>query len=227
MWIEPPGVPEEAILLGPLTIEDPGAPGGKPRIARLSVTIPVVPPGPYSVVLCNRPCTATSVGDLIGGWIYVASSAEQASTMAMIDQAETRLTQWIGELDGRMTRDIPEIRRLSLSRHQASMDAARDLEDRLGELEMKINARLDRLEERLAAPGGISGSAGLAALLVLAGGSVAIVARRRWRSSSPGGGTAGPLVESHTVEPLFTIDPGPRPSPGDRSGHRVRERAPA
>jgi hypothetical protein len=227
MWIEPPHVPEEAILLGHITIADPGAPGGKPRIARLSVTIPMVPPGAYSVALCNRPCTATYVGDLIGGGIYVAASAEQADTMAMIDQAETRLTEWIGELEGRLTGDASDIRRLSLSRHQVSMDAVRDLEARLGELEMKINARLDRLEERLASPAGISRSAGLAALLVLAVGSVAIVARRRWRLSSSRGERSGPPAESHTLEPLLTIDPGPSLSPGDRSGRRHRERAPA
>ncbi len=43
-----------------------------PNVARLEFRLPPVPPGLYSVLHCNYPCT-TTLGDIIGGVFWVGA----------------------------------------------------------------------------------------------------------------------------------------------------------
>jgi len=73
-----PGIPPDAIYVGDISIHDgPYEPSNviSPRHARLTFTVPDLAPGEYTIVNCNRPCTAPIMDITWGGTMVVAGSA--------------------------------------------------------------------------------------------------------------------------------------------------------
>ncbi len=73
-----PGIPPDAIYVGDISIHDgPYEPSNvlSPRHARLAFTVPDVAPGEYTIVNCNRPCTAPIMDITWGGTMVVAGPA--------------------------------------------------------------------------------------------------------------------------------------------------------
>jgi hypothetical protein len=55
-------------------------------VAHVSFTVPDVPTGHYSIMVCNARCDQ-GVGDLAGGWIYVAHSREEGRLLVNLTNA--------------------------------------------------------------------------------------------------------------------------------------------
>lgn len=89
-WIRPPGVPSAAIPLGPVTFSSPD---GNTAIATLEFTVPNVLGGDWTISVCNVPCTDSMIGDLGGGSIRIAASAEMAAIMRLQDRLEAGLSR--------------------------------------------------------------------------------------------------------------------------------------
>jgi hypothetical protein len=179
-WIEPPRIPDGAIPLGPVTL------GG---LARTSFTVPEVAPGAYSVGICDRPCRHSFVGDLMGGWITVVASEEEARLLPVIDRLEARL-------------DRVRWNAIEKARKSQRHDAA--LRSQIGQLEEALDQDRDELGTRLAAlerrpqdrPGAFdrAGWAVAAAALV----ALAFVSMRRRKSNFPAG--LAPTASEATLE---------------------------
>jgi len=72
------GIPPDAVYVGDISIHDgPYEPSNmvSPRHARLTFTVPDVPPGEYTIVNCNRPCTAPIMDITWGGTMVVSGPA--------------------------------------------------------------------------------------------------------------------------------------------------------
>lgn len=95
--LDPPRIPSHAPRLGRVSFI-PISHANNRRTARLRFVVPDVKPGSYSISLCNRPCRTTEVGDLIGGWIAVVSTREDARLRAMEDRVYERLQSLTGEI---------------------------------------------------------------------------------------------------------------------------------
>jgi hypothetical protein len=89
-FIEPPHIPANAIRLA--RVEMRPVEGGIWE-ASVRFVIPTVRPGSYTVSLCNDPCRDAFVGDLMGAWISVAASAEQAKFRNLEARIEERVLQ--------------------------------------------------------------------------------------------------------------------------------------
>ena len=163
-WIEPPRIPAGAIPLGPITL------GG---LARTSFTVPAVAPGAYSVGICDRPCRHSFVGDLMGGWINVVASEEEARLLPVIDRLRSRLDQ--------MRWRAIERARKTQRRIVALQDGMEYLEQDLDQAREELGARLVGVERRpQAAPGAFDRAGWAVAVLAIA--TLAFVwARRRGR----------------------------------------------
>jgi len=84
-WLAPvdaamasPGIPPDAVYVGDITMHDgPYEPSNviSPRHARIAFTVPDLPPGEYTIVNCNWPCTAPITDITWGGTMVVAGPA--------------------------------------------------------------------------------------------------------------------------------------------------------
>jgi hypothetical protein len=81
-WIDPPRIPKGSVPIGTVSLDG---------LAQVSFRIPDVAPGHYTVGMCDRPCRHAYVGDLVGGWITVVGSREEARLRGLIDRLERRL----------------------------------------------------------------------------------------------------------------------------------------
>lgn len=130
-YLRPGPIPPAAMPLGQLTVERLDR-----FLARASITftVPDVPPGDYSISICNDPCTKTGVGDLIGGWMSVAQSEEDALLRRMRDEVDQELRRMRWRLGHRLR----EVQR-----------PLEGLGDRVERLESSIERRFQALEARL------------------------------------------------------------------------------
>jgi hypothetical protein len=62
-WIEPPHLPAGVVDLGPIAVEEQG--DGR-ALASIAFIVPDVTTGPYTIGICNVPCTDSFLGDLGG-----------------------------------------------------------------------------------------------------------------------------------------------------------------
>ncbi len=72
------GIPPGAVYVGDITVHDgPYEPGNviSPRHARVAFTVPDLPPGEYTIVNCNSPCTRPIADITWGGTMVVAGPA--------------------------------------------------------------------------------------------------------------------------------------------------------
>jgi hypothetical protein len=81
-WIDPPRIPKGSVPIGTVSLDG---------LAQVSFRIPDVAPGDYTVGMCDRPCRHAYVGDLVGGWITVVGSREEARLRGLIDRLGRRL----------------------------------------------------------------------------------------------------------------------------------------
>jgi hypothetical protein len=106
-WIEPPQLPPNAIRLAPVKMKR--AANGF-WWASVRFVVPKVRPGQYMVSLCNDPCRNSSVGDLIGAWIFIASSPEQAKLKNMERRIADRVMEGMSQQLEDMSVQIAELR---------------------------------------------------------------------------------------------------------------------
>jgi len=168
-WIDPPTIPAGAVPLGEVTL------GG---LARVSFTVPDVAPGGYSVGICDRPCRHSLVGDLMGGWITVVGSEEEARLLPVIDRLKARLdrARWDAIEKARKNQKRFAELRTEFEYLQKGLDQARE----------ELGARLVAQERRPQAGSG-SGAFDRAgwAVAVLSFATLALVTSRRRRLSGP------------------------------------------
>jgi hypothetical protein len=166
-WIDPPRIPAGAVPLGQVTLSG---------LARVSFTVPDVAPGGYSVGICDRPCRHSFVGDLMGGWITVVGSQEEARLLPVIDRLKNRLdrARWDAIHKARKSQKRFMELRAEFEYLQKGLDQARE----------ELGARLVALERRPQAESG-SGAFDRAgwAVAVLAFATLALVMARRRRLS--------------------------------------------
>jgi hypothetical protein len=86
-WIDPPRVPPSAIPIGEITFAQTGPREGT---ASLSFVVPEVESASYGIFYCNVPCEIATVGDLTGGWIRIARSAEEARLLGERERFERK-----------------------------------------------------------------------------------------------------------------------------------------
>jgi hypothetical protein len=127
--IDPPSIPSDAVPLGPVAL------GG---LARISFMVPEVRPGPYNVGICDRPCRHAYVGDLMGGWITVVGSREEARLRVVIDRLEGRLSEVHSDLARRLSGNQERTATL-----QGGLDV---LTHEVSAFQEDVRARLARLE---------------------------------------------------------------------------------
>jgi hypothetical protein len=106
-FIEPPHLPRNAIRLGQVKMTHVE---GTIWEASISFVVPHVRPGGFMVSLCNDRCRNTSVGDLVGAWISIATSAEQAKMRNLEDRIVARLEERNAELTDALWAQLEELR---------------------------------------------------------------------------------------------------------------------
>jgi hypothetical protein len=173
-WIRPGRLPSQAIRLAPVSITG----SGPLRQATVTFTVPDVPAGSYNFAICNVPCTDTALGDLVGGWLTIARTDQEAQLL----RARDDLAQRVDRARGRLARRIRGVER--------PLNA---MIDRVDALEESADRRLADLRETVAAlpqpEGGrnrLSAVAGWVLAAVVAG---AWVVSRRRRTRAPAAAT--------------------------------------
>ena len=127
-WIEPPRIPADAIQVGAIEFTPPKddgvitrrerAYGGQKGSATVTFTVPDVPTDSYSVYYCNDPCTISTIGDLIGGWIRIAEDAEESQLLAARERFEWKNSS----LEWRLKRARKQLDRLEAESLSAAPD---------------------------------------------------------------------------------------------------------
>lgn len=187
-WIEPPSIPENAIDLGPIAIEDQG--DGR-ALASVTFTVPDVRTGGYHLGLCNIPCTESFVGDLGGGWLSIARTEEAAALLRQLDRTVGQLHR----IRYRLARRVLDVER-PLGNLQARLDRLEgSVELRLTELEDRLRAALAPEPER----GGLPWSTALFAAAAIALAGVLFLGGRR-RGTPPQVPQEQPVVEWEVPE---------------------------
>jgi hypothetical protein len=175
-WIEPPHLPRDAIRVG--QVEMSRAANGF-WWASVRFVVPKVPPGQYMVSLCNDPCRSSNVGDLVGAWIFIANSAEQAKIKNMEIRIADRVMEGMSQQLSDMSVELEQLRQALGSAPPSGITVGTEL--RLEPLEEQVKsmaAELRRLRDR--------SDHGLPAWLWLAGWLVAgSIAAAWWRSRRP------------------------------------------
>lgn len=173
-WIHPPEIPEASVPLGPITITDLGR---SLSTARITFIVPKRDPGPYTLALCNQPCRQATVGDLMGGWISIVPTKDEAIRRELADQFERRLSRVRERLAARIERTEK-----SLSGFAAGQD--------LQELTRRVNELVEGLaliqkEQRSTAPVAEAAPWVLAGIVLVGVGlfSIRRQSRRRPRTS--------------------------------------------
>lgn len=172
-WIEPPHVPRDAIRVG--QVEMSRAANGF-WSASLRFVVPNVRPGQFMVSLCNDPCRSSNVGDLVGGWIFIAASAEQAKIKNLEIQVSDRVMEGMSQQLSDMYEQIEQLREAMGAAPPNGITVGTEM--RLDPIEQKLarmSAELRQLHEQA--------DQGLPAWLWLAGWLVAgSIAAAWWRS---------------------------------------------
>jgi hypothetical protein len=180
-FIEPPDLPRDAVRLAQVRMHGLD---GDIWEASIRFVVPNVRPGTYTVSLCNDPCRNAYVGDLMGAWISVAASVEQAKIRNMEARIEERVGQQMSETTSSLQQDLDLLREAVSGEQSRSISVGTDL--RLSAIEDQVKATSTQVRQ-------LRGRAdqGLTAWLWLAGWLVAgSIAAAWWRSrrGKPGPG---------------------------------------
>jgi hypothetical protein len=169
-WIQPPKVPNDAIPIGYITTSSASSGAAT---ARITFTVPQIEPGPYTLTLCNLPCTHATLGDLAGGWLSIASTKDEALRKEITDRINSRILQVRQNLAARIRDTVNQ-------RNFATQTEVQRLADHV----TKLEAQLVRMQNR--EPENASGDqhvpwtiAGLALLFAI------LMRRRRFPGSLP------------------------------------------
>lgn len=182
-----------SVFVGPVVVERfPGDP-----LARISFRVPDVRPGTYLVALCNRACeTFRPFGELVGGWIDIAATAEEARLMNVVDDLHARLDEQLSVM-------ASTVEGLAETRTTLATRAARDAERTAASLE-GIERRLDAIEERVSDLGESPGGGAWSFVAVFAAGAAVGVAAT-WARRRPAIGPSRspspmPVEEAYVIE---------------------------
>lgn len=173
-FIDPPRLPRNAIRLGQVTIRRLDRNIWK---ASLRFVVPNVRPGTYTVSLCNVPCRSSYVGDLMGAWISIAATAEQAKMRNLEDSIVARLEERNAESTDALWAQLEELRAAVDGARPPSISVGTELRlEPIEEQLQRLSAQVRRLRER--------GDEGLPAWLWLAGWLVAAGMAVLWTRST-------------------------------------------
>jgi hypothetical protein len=162
------GLPDDARWLAPISFDPLPGPSAT---ATVTFEVPAVPPGAYSVTVCNDPCTVRSVGDLIGGWVTIAATPSQARIQELTDRVDWK------------TRAL----RQQMNREERRAEKAEEaLEARVTGLQREVNLLRETTRSRprspdVGVPGWVAVSGWGAVVILMA----AIFARRKRRKTPP------------------------------------------
>jgi hypothetical protein len=169
-WIDPPNIPADAIPLGEVRIVHTPEMGPM-AIASIEFVVPDLETGSYTVSLCNDPCTATIVGDLVGGGFTVVGSPEEFELLRERDRLERQLSSTRYRLS----------RKYHTTERQLRAEAAESA--RWEAQAVGLTRRVDALETVLvrSEDGNIGGPLGIAGwgLAAVAATVAVLIARRR------------------------------------------------
>jgi hypothetical protein len=174
--IDPPRVPRDAIPLSRVRMRAVG-----PGIWEASIrfVVPDVLPGIYTVSLCNDPCRNAFVGDLMGAWISVVASPEQAKMKNLEAGIEERITEQMSLATSGLEDRVQSLSDAVDAEASRTMSVAAEL--RLD----KLDEQIERLTTEVRHVRGHADQ-GLIAWLWLAGWVVAgSIAAAWWRSRRP------------------------------------------
>ena len=88
-----------SMLLAPVAI---AVTGGHSYVATTSFVVPDVPPGDYSVTVCDLGCRHEGVGDLFGGELVVGGATEREARLT----ARLQIRRWMLEEESRTSRRL-------------------------------------------------------------------------------------------------------------------------
>jgi hypothetical protein len=205
-WIEPPLVPRNAIRLAQIRMSR--AANGF-WWASVRFVVPNVRPGQYMVSMCNDPCRSSNVGDLVGGWIFIASSSEQAKLKNMESRIADRVMVGMSQQLEDMSVQIAELRDAMGTVPPSGVTVGTQL-------------RLDPIEEQLkvmaAQVRDLRGKSdqGLPAWLWLSGWIVAAGTAVVWRRTTVRRRTRAEITP--TSDEVTWMEATPSSSPGDGLG---------
>lgn len=202
-WIHPPEIPDVAVPLGPITITDLS---GGLSTARITFVVPKVDPGPYVLALCNQPCTQATVGDLMGGWISIVPSKDEAIRRELGDQLDRRLSRVRERLAARIQRTEKSLSGFAAERDvQELTQRVNSLVEDLALIRTELGSKTPVAE---AAPWILAG-------IVVVGAGLFSIRRRRRRSSRI---STKPLSRGGDLSPAAVpVDPKHLPRVGDPS----------
>lgn len=106
-FIEPPRLPLHAIRLGQVKMIHVEGTTWKASIRFL---VPNVRPGRYTISMCNVPCRNAYAGDLMGAWIFVAASAEQAKMKNLETRISDRVMEGMSDQLSDMSEQLEQLR---------------------------------------------------------------------------------------------------------------------
>ena len=159
----PPPVPEGAIYLGEITIEERTQDHGT---ARLTFTVPDVEPGDYRLLHCNDPCT-TSLGDIMTTPFTVAATQGEGELLVETRSLEQRADEYLFRIK-RLERALKDHKE---EQHGAKIEA---LLDEVSKLAARIAVLEEVPESRV-----LEGSLGAGAALTASGAAWWALRRRR------------------------------------------------
>jgi hypothetical protein len=145
-FLEPRLLRTHGIRLGPIAMTQVS---GDNWEASIQFMVPRVGRGHYTVGLCNDPCRSTFVGDLVGAWIVITGSAEEAKLNNLAAKVEERISQQVSDMTSDLQQQLEGLRESVAAEHSPTRPVAAEM--RLARVEsrtMAIEARLRPLQAR-------------------------------------------------------------------------------
>jgi hypothetical protein len=179
--------PNQKLLLGPVQIRRSERFGW---VASITFTVPDVRGGDYLVQVCDLACHK-GVGDLVGGYVFIGASAEQARFLRKLELVRFRMTR-AREDRARLKGTLLEV--------EAQMASVREDHTSLESQLREVDARAARIATALAvererANGYLVSSIALGTALLVALITIAWLARRRRRRLPPSREDPAPVRE--------------------------------
>jgi hypothetical protein len=134
-FLEPRLLRTHGIRLGPIAMTQVS---GDNREASIQFVVPRVRQGHYTVGLCNDPCRDTFVGDLVGAWIIITASAEEAKLNNLAARIEARVSQHVSDMTSDLQQQLEGLRESVAAEQSPTMPVA--AETRLARIESQAKA---------------------------------------------------------------------------------------
>lgn len=101
-YLDDTRLPADAIRLAPFDIEWTSSNGAP---VRAHFTVPTVPSGGYSVMVCNDPCTLSGFGEFVQGWVTIVQTADEARWFRLADERKWKAHDFKKQVN-RLRRDV-------------------------------------------------------------------------------------------------------------------------